>query len=110
MILLCLSYLDVDRRTKRSEILQLFWQAHGQRSSYANAFFEGLEAKIQDVIHISRFAEVGTRDELGLLGSRSGRFGQDGVADLYSYLPNFAVREHVDNETDLAVSSVTGLP
>jgi hypothetical protein len=110
MILLCLSYLDVDRRTKRSEILQLFWQAHGQRSSYANAFSEGLEAKIQNVIHILRFAKIGTRDELGLLGSRSGRVSQNGVAYLYPYLADFAVFEDVDDETDLAMSSVAGLP
>jgi hypothetical protein len=109
MILLYLSYLDDDRRTKRFENLQRFRQAHVWRRSYANAFFRALEAKIQDVIHILRFAEVGTCDELRLLGSRSGHICEDGVAELYPYLANFAILAYVDNETNLAVISVAGL-
>jgi len=57
-----------------------------------------------------RLAQVGTCDELGLLGSRAGGFSQDGVAEFDSYLANFAIWKHVDDETDLAVSSVAGLP
>jgi hypothetical protein len=72
--------------------------------------FRGLEAKIQDVVHILRLAEIGTCDELGLLGSRSGGVSQDGVTNLYPYLSNFAIREYVDNQTNLAVSSMAGLP
>jgi hypothetical protein len=92
------------------KFFKLFWQAHGRRSSYANAFFGGLEAKIQDVVHILRLAEIGPRDELGLLGSRSGGVSQDGVTNLYPYLANFAIRKYVDNKTNLAMSSVAGLP
>jgi hypothetical protein len=92
------------------KFFKLFWQAHERRSSYANAFLDALEAKIQDVIHILRLAKVGTRDELGLLGSRGGCIGQDGIADLDPYLANFAILEDVDDETDLAMSSVAGLP
>jgi hypothetical protein len=69
-----------------------------------------LEVKIEDVIHILRFAKVGACYEFGLLGYRGGRIGQDGVADLYPYVPNFAVWKYVDNETNLAMSSMAGLP
>ena len=57
-----------------------------------------------------RLAEIGTCDELSLLGSRGSRLGQDRVAELYPYFANFSIWEYVDDEADLAVSSVTGLP
>jgi hypothetical protein len=69
-----------------------------------------LEAQGEDVIHQDRFAEEIAGSELRLLNGCGGCVDEDGIADFSADVAGFTVFEDIDDEPDLAMTTVAGLP
>jgi hypothetical protein len=69
-----------------------------------------LEAKGYDVVHLDGLTEEVSGGELGLLDGESCCVDEDGVTEFGADVAGFAGFEDIDDEADLAVGSVAGLP